>query len=542
VVEDGHIIPPGADTGVTFDPAPVKIVTEPARNAFRSACELPLEYLRRIRRGYFPGRSPDVLMVPRAPNWFGGWIASSHSGPWDYLQRVPMVFYGPGFISGKGAIQVRREITAADIAPTLAELLGVSMPANIPGRAIHEVLLPEEERNGRPRMILVVVWDGGGWNTLDAWPDQWPVLKRLTEEGSFPADAIVGSSPSVTPAVHTTIGTGTFPKQSGIVTIRQRMDGRFVGAFGNKHPQHLLTPTLADIYDPTTNNEAKIGLLAFKSWHFGMIGHGATYPGGDNDIAVVLNQAERFVTNTSVYSVPDYLDEIPGFGAALRSVDLTDGKVDDTWMGHEILDDPAARRDTPAWVLHQTRVIKTILRHEQYGADDIPDMFFTNYKQIDEAGHDWNFINPEMREVVRYTDAGLGDLVQSLNRRVGRDNYVVVVTADHGQGPDALASGAWPISMGELTKDLAANFDVPADELIVQTSPTGLFVNGPTLEAHDITQKQIAEWLVDYRLEDNVAPGGRWPEQYRPRRREPILSAAFPSEWLGRAWACARSN
>ena len=158
-----------------FTAPDVPSVTEPAGGWLEASCELEPQLLERVLRGYAPGRSPDVLVVPRFPNFFGGFIQTGHSGPWDYLQEVPLVFYGPGFIRPVGRYQPKREVTVADIAPTLAELLGVEFP-DVAGRSLDNILVPEAKRDGVPKLILEIVWDGGGTNVLETWPDYWAQL------------------------------------------------------------------------------------------------------------------------------------------------------------------------------------------------------------------------------------------------------------------------------------------------------------------------------------------------------------------------------
>jgi hypothetical protein len=537
------VTPPGARTGASFTPTPIDVVDAPeSTRPLESACALPLDYLRRIRRGYHPGRSPDLIVVPREPNFFGGFVSTSHSGPWDYLQRVPLVFYGPGYIRRTGTVSLRREVTVADVAPTLAELLGTAPPDGTTGQPLREILVPASERPLPPRLIVTVVWDGGGWNVLDAWPEAWPALARLIERGANISGATVGSSPSVTPAVHTTIGTGVYPKEHGITGIEMRVDdlGVGIGAFRRRSPEFLLAPTLADVYDPRTGNAAQVGMFAYKSWHLGMIGHGASWPGGDEDVAVILTQSEKPVTNPSYYTMPEGIASVPGLHRSIRTVDRDDGTLDATWMGHEILDDPTARRDTPAWVLYQTRIIKSLLTEEGFGADAIPDLFYTNYKQIDEVGHNWNLINPEMEQIIRYSDAALDDVVAYLNRNVGERRWVLVVTADHGQGPDPRASGAWPIAMGEVQKDVERHFRAPAGTLLAATSPVGFWLDRRGLEDAGVSAGEVASYLLRYRLGDNVT--GDPPPGYAARVREPLFSAAWPSALTRRAWACARTR
>ena len=66
------------------------------------------------------------------------------------------------------------------------------------------------------------------------------------------------------------------------------------------------------------------------------------------------------------------------------------------------------------------------------GADDVPDILFTNYKQIDLVSHAESMNSPQMESVVRASDEALGDLVRILNREVGRGQWVLALTADHG--------------------------------------------------------------------------------------------------------------
>lgn len=536
----GEVATPSIPPEARFTPMDVERVTEPAAGWRESGCALPLEYVRRIRRGNYPGRSPDVIVVPREPNFFGAFTSTSHSGPWDYLQQVPLVFYGPGFIRSQGDLTLNREVTVADLAPTLAELLDVDFPTAV-GKPIEGVLDPA--RSGPPKLVLTVVWDGGGWNTLRTWPDQWPHLRALMAEGTSVRDVIVGSSPSVTPAIHTNIGTGAWPKQHGTVGIPIREeDGTMSIAFDNKSPDHVEVPMLADTYDLATGNAAEIGMFAYKGWHMGMMSHGTLTPGGDKDIAVLANTHEKFVTNPNLFEMPPYLEEITGLDDYVRMVDEEDGKLDDKWMGHDVLGEPSERRDTPAWSLFQTKLIKNILGREGFGSDDIPDLFFTNYKQIDEIGHNFNMLQPEMSEIVRYSDDALKGLTSFLDRRVGEREWVLVMTADHGVGPDPQAAGAWPIRMEYLQNDVAEHFGVEVEEMFSETSPVGFWFDQQTMEAEGITSEEVSDFLVDYRLEENIPAGEDLPSQYRDRLREPIFDAAFPSAAMGEIWSCVKGE
>jgi hypothetical protein len=78
------------------------------------ACGLPHDYLVRTWNGYSPDRGPEITAIPAEPNFMGAGLP--HVGPWDYIQHVPMFWYGPGHIAANG--QIPGAVTLADIAPT----------------------------------------------------------------------------------------------------------------------------------------------------------------------------------------------------------------------------------------------------------------------------------------------------------------------------------------------------------------------------------------------------------------------------------------
>jgi hypothetical protein len=93
---------------------------------------------------YYPGRSGDLIVVPR-PYWFyvsadgtsQPGSATSHGTMYGYDQKVPIVLFGRGIKPGEYV----RAVTPADIAPTLAHLCGVTL-AHADGEVLSEALAP----------------------------------------------------------------------------------------------------------------------------------------------------------------------------------------------------------------------------------------------------------------------------------------------------------------------------------------------------------------------------------------------------------------
>jgi predicted AlkP superfamily pyrophosphatase or phosphodiesterase len=192
------------------------------------------------------------------------------------------------------------------------------------------------------------------------------------------------------------------------------------------------------------------------------------------------------------------------------------------------------------WVRYQTRVIEEVMRKEGFGRDRIPDLFFVNYKEIDDVGHNWNMLGRQTRDTLRASDDMLARLIRWLDETVGRNRWVIALTADHGQTPLPTEVGAWPIRMNALTYDVARHFGVRAGDLFAEERPTGLWLRRSTMAANGITSKEIASYLLDYRIRDNASAASDVPRQYRKRMGERVFSAVFPGRSLGSIWRCAR--
>ena len=86
-----------------------------------------------IARSFYPDRAPDVVVHVREDHLITNRRrGTTHVSPHAYDRRVPLIFAGPGVAAGEHAESVR----TVDIAPTLAELLGITAPSDIDGRAL----------------------------------------------------------------------------------------------------------------------------------------------------------------------------------------------------------------------------------------------------------------------------------------------------------------------------------------------------------------------------------------------------------------------
>jgi predicted AlkP superfamily pyrophosphatase or phosphodiesterase len=499
------------------------------------ACSLPHAWLLRTWHGYRADHSGNLQMIAKEPNFVGSGLP--HVGPWDYVQDVPMFWYGPGYIRAQG--RVTRPVTSPDVAPTEAELL--DFPFDAPdGSPMDEALLRKDERPNPhpPRLIVTLVWDAGGRNVLDANADAWPYLTSLIPRGTWYEHATVGSSPTSTAQIHANIGTGAFPDHHGLVGHRLAVGGHITTPWG-QGPNLIVLPTLADLYDRAMGNEPKVGIVATVNIHFGMMGHGSFFNGGDKDIAMTRSVVagdtltdEGFEWNLPVniqryYTLPSYLGDVPGFERDVAAVDAADGQRDGKWRTNDI-DQLLRGFDTPARTPYQERVLETVVRKEGFGADDVPDLLFANFKEIDYISHIWTMNSPEMHDAVVAQDEALRSLVSFLDAEVGRGNWVLGLTADHGAIPDPAISGAFQISTTPIGSGINATFDHDGDDvpIVDLIQPTQIYVNEDELRQNGGTLDDVARWVMGLTEADTAAPG---VSVATADANTPVFQAAFPS-------------
>ena len=498
----------------TVDPAPRPTGSA---GATENSCERLDPLIARMRRGYVPGRSGDILVVPREPSYIGTAQRPVHNGPWDYLAEVPLVFYGPGVVPRLGPVD--RPATTADVAASLDDMIGYDFDAEH-GRTLPEVASVENQ----PRIVVVIVWDGGGWNALREHSHSWPFLKRMTLKGVSFSDATIGSSPSNTPPIHTTLGTGAFPSSHGITNVRIRTEsGDYIDPFEENDGRRIEVPSLADEFDRALANRPLVGVVGTVSWHLGMIGHGAAFPDGDRDLAVLLDVNGNRFGNDATYEVPDWSDarELEDFAASL---DRSDGVLDRRWRGTDITD-PAVRYASPAYVSYEHDVVERVIRLRGFGRDEVPDLLFVNFKTIDSAGHRWGMTSPEVGEVIAATDSALREIT-ALLEDVAPRRWALVLTADHGQTPYPRESGAWPIRGREVKADIEAEFGTGH---VDRVTSGGIYLTDEGL----VSAEEIAAWLGSYEAGENVVEGETIPTSWRDRLGERLFDVAMVGDEVG---------
>jgi hypothetical protein len=516
----------------TEEPAPG--APPDSRTVDEMARAVGTDVVEHVARGYRDVLSGEIAVVPEPWNVLGQWNEgvrgprdprTTHASPWTYHQRVPLFLYGPGFI--RSGVRSDRSVDVADLAPTFAELLGMQFPTP-ESEPLREALLPEGRRADRPAAIVLVVYDGGGWNVLERWPDAWPEERRLAFDGTAYTNATVGSAPAITAPVHANMGTGVYPEDHGLPeNTARRPDGEIAEIYFHEHdPQLLLEETVADVWDREQGNRPWVGLVGFESWHLGMMGHGAAIPGGDRDVAALWNRDENeYWINEDIYSFPEPFPET--LDRHLSGLDASDGARDGEWRGNDLTNDFLVP-GTPAFVSWLRDIVRSLVENSPIGRDDLTDMLFVEMKSTDYGGHIWNMLRPHQAEILTAQDRLLGEVRDLLDVRVGRGRYVIAVTADHGQTPIPEERGGLRIDRYLLEESIEGYFGADIVETI---HPSEIFLNRAAMQQEGIAWAEVARYVGDVRYRDLV-PEGTDPAWVRDRLDDRVFAAAFPGDYL----------
>ncbi|MGR9090695.1 MAG: alkaline phosphatase family protein [Gammaproteobacteria bacterium] len=143
----------------------------------------------------------------------------------------------------------------------------------------------------------------------------------------------------------------------------------------------------------------------------------------------------------------DYEMDFPGYG---RTFPHAYGSADDKYFTTRLTLGPAGDALTLDFA-------KTLLDNEGLGKDEVPDYLSISFSSTDYVGHLFGASSLESEDNLLQLDRTLADLFAYVDKKIGLDKVLIVLSADHGQ-PEV------PGHLHELGIEAARHFDVKALE------------------------------------------------------------------------------
>lgn len=333
----------------------------------------------------------------------------------------------------------------------------------------------------KPKLVVLLVVDQMRADYVDKFRFQWTGgLKRLVEEGAWFRDAAYPYAATETCVGHSTISTGAFPATHGMVA----------NAWWDRETQKLITctfdPNVKNIgYAGTTPSAGAAAQGGDSAWRmavpsfaeelkfqtdggtrivtFSLKARASLTMAGHKADAATWFESGNWVTS-SPYGVQPFIEEQAkahppkaDFGKtwalslpeksywysekALGAVppagwDLTFPHALRGKMGTE--PDPAFYSQwaaSPYADTALTEFAKKAVDAMNLGKGSGTDFLAVGYSTVDYVGHAFGPRSREVQDILVRLDKDLGDLFAHLDQKVGRGNYVVALSADHGVAP-----------------------------------------------------------------------------------------------------------
>ena len=342
-----------------------------------------------------------------------------------------------------------RKVTAAFLSLTLA--------CAFPSLAQAPKTKPQAE-SARPKLLVVLVADQMRADYIERYGHQWTKgLRRLVDHGAWFRQAAYPYWNTITCAGHATIGTGTYPATHGMILnawwdrdskkqVECTDDSSVAdvppGAAGSSSdsPMRLRMPTLADEMRGQFAVRPRIVSLSFKARSaIGMAGHGGDavvwYEGGWQTSGAFAKEMPAFVRNFEQAYHTDEQRRKPWTKLLPESAYLfTDDAAGERPASGDTRVFPH-KTNYPAGDEALARLAMAAVDELKLGQGAGTDFLGVGFSATDTVGHAYGPRSHEVQDVLARVDASIGELLDHLDKKVGKENYVVALSADHGVSP-----------------------------------------------------------------------------------------------------------
>lgn len=384
-------------------------------------------------------------------------------------------------------------------------------------------------------------------------------FKYLLDSAHVFGNAFHNHATTTTAAGHATLATGYFPSNNGIIdnTVYNRMLGykhysiedtsvQFVGIehcqLNKVSAKHLLKNTLGD-YVKQVDELSKTYSVALKD-------RASILMGGKN-----ANRAFWFdAASTQMVSTDQYEEDFPEWiktftGMAKMKKEIEQGWILEPsffplpsissdsferekgrflpWFPHTMasFDTLKVSENKPGTFLWNTpygdafvlEFAHQLILSEQLGKDEHTDVLTIGLSAADIIGHHFGPNSYEVLDYYSKMDRYLASFIERLDNTVGKDNYIVVLTSDHGvaampeyladQGVDAKRIDAvqFETDLAAINKSLKNQFSIDQD-IILKADYGGIEPNFEALGfAHHNTEDVLYELTNQLEKLDYIA-------------------------------------
>ncbi len=359
----------------------------------------------------------------------------------------------------------------------------------------------QTQTTAKPKLVVGIVIDQMRWDYLYRFNDLYVAngLKRLLNKGFSCENTLIPYVPTYTAVGHTCVYTGSVPAYTGIVgnnwfdkttnTNVYCTDDSTVNPVGSNtkggkmSPENLWVTTITDELRLSNNFKSKVIGIAMKD-------RGAILPAGHSANAAYWYDDKSGKWISSTY----YMQQLPDWVSQFNAKDVAGNYMKQDW--NTLLpinkydlssadDEPyenAIKGEKTVTFPHRLSTIgdadkyesfkttpfansftfdfaKSAIENEALGKNTVPDFLTVSISSTDYIGHSFGPNSVEIEDTYLRLDNDIADFLQYLDTKVGKGNYLVFLTADHGVAhiPAFLAEHKIPggvFNEGEVSREL----------------------------------------------------------------------------------------
>lgn len=328
----------------------------------------------------------------------------------------------------------------------------------------------------RPKLIVGVVVDQMRYDFLYRYQAHYGAggFRRLLREGFSCEQTHYNYTPTYTGPGHAAIYTGTTPAVNGVIANdwwdpewrknryvttdpRYRTVGGTLSKVGQHSPSVMLSTTVTDELRLSNNFRSKVVGVCLKD-------RGSILPAGH-----IPNAAYWFDDDTGNWITSTYYPDslaLPQWVQQFNARRLPDTYLSKTWekleageyresfadwkqykqvtygnVGNDFPHDlPGLKKTSNYGIIRFTPFGNSLtldfaleaIERMQLGTDDDPDFLCLSFSSTDYCGHQFGLHAEETEDVYRRLDRDIERLLTFLDQKVGKNNTLVFLTADHG--------------------------------------------------------------------------------------------------------------
>ncbi len=437
----------------------------------------------------------------------------------------------------------------------------------------------------RPKLVVGIVIDQMRWDYLYRYADLYKPdggFKRLLNNGFTCENTFVPYTPTVTAVGHTCIYTGSVPAIHGITgnnwydniehkTVYCTDDssvqtvGSTTTTAGKMSPRRMLTTTVGDELKLSTNFKSKVIGIAIKD-------RGAILPAGHAATAAYWYdyQTGNFITSTyytnalpqwvqdfNKRKIVDSLYQLNWQLALRKDVYLNYSRADDEpyekkpfgndqtafpyTLSKYAGKDYSIIASTPQGNTLTVAMAEAAVSAEHLGKNTVTDFLAVSFSSPDYIGHAFGPNSFEMMDDYVRLDMELGKFFSFLDSTVGKGQYTVFLTADHGVAhipnfsiANNLPGGSFDDLKitGEMNAGLKTNFG--KDNIVIGILNCQVVFNNDLITANNLDKESITKWVVTYlQKQESVAQVFKISDlmmfPLNERQKEMFVNGYYPS-------------